>query len=172
MTKRRITSEIKKELERIRSISRDGRLHWEDVVNAARNLRNPLHGYFDFSPKAALEHYLRAQAEELIASYTVVIQTEDGSRVRTRAFVSLTTDRQSGGGYRSVVEVMSDEDLKRQLLADALAELAGFKRKYEKLKELSNILKAIDDLERRHGNKETKRRRTSRPAHEARAVGI
>lgn len=154
MSKRRITKEIKQELHRLASESPDRRLHWEDVVRAAKNKKSPLHSYFDFSAKAAMESYLRQQAEGLIVSYyATIIHPTNGDKVRTRAFVSLTTDRRAGGGYRSIVSVLSDEDLKAQMLKDALGELASFKQRYKHLQELADLFHEIETLERRHAGK-------------------
>lgn len=171
MSKRRITREIKAELERLATLSRDGRLHWEEVVRAARNKGNPLHSYFDWSAKSAMEAYLKQQAEDLITGYYfTIIHPVNGEKVRTRAFVSLTPDRKNGGGYRGIVGVLSDEDLKAQLVADALADLAAFKQRYKHLQELAELFEEIEKLERRHGTK-THRRISAGAAAEARAVG-
>ncbi len=146
---RRINKEIRAELERLLASSRDQRLHWKDVVHAARNRSSPLHAYFDWNASRAMEHYLREQAEGLITSYTTVIQSSGGDHIRTRAFVSLTSDRQSGGGYRSVLHVLSDRDMRRQLFEDALSELAAFRERYKRLKELAEIFDKIDAITRR-----------------------
>jgi hypothetical protein len=159
MTKRRITAEIKKELDRIQAQSKTGRLHWQDVVSAARNKTNVLHGYFDFDKERAMEAYLQQQAEDLIGRYATVIITNDGDKVRTRNYVSLSIDRQSGGGYRAIVDVLSDEDLKAQLLADAFADLAAFKERYKKLQELGEVFEAIQKVEKRRGTGKPKPRR-------------
>lgn len=171
MSKRRITKEIKQELHRLAAASRTGRLHWEDVVKAAKNKNSPLHSYFDFSQKAAMDAYLRQQAEGLIVSYyATIIHPTSGDKVRTRAFVSLTPDRKNGGGYRSIVSVLSDDDLKAQMLKDALSELASFKQRYKNLQELSYLFREIEELEERHAAK-ANGRGASRASREARAVG-
>jgi hypothetical protein len=174
MTKRRITKEIKAELDRLKSAARDKRLRWQDVVLAARDKSSPLHAYFDFNREAAMEHYLRAQAEELIASYTVVVMTDSGEKVRTRAFVSISTDRQNGGGYRSILDVLSDEDLKQQMLLDALSDLAAFKERYKELKELSAIFEAIKKVEKTNARRtpQAARRRPARASDSSRSLRL
>lgn len=62
-----------------------------------------------------------------------------------RAYVSLTTDRREpGGGYRSTAAVMAVQKDREQLLADALAELEPFRRKYAMFQELAGVFAAID----------------------------
>ena len=150
MTKRRINKEIKTELSAIAARSKDGRLHWEHVVERARNKASVLHGYFDWNRERAMEAYLRQQAEALIAGYYVsVSHPTTGEKIRTRAFVSLSTDRQSGGGYRAIVDVLSDAQLKARLLADALADMATFRQRYKQLAELAGLFREIERVQKR-----------------------
>lgn len=172
MTKRRITKEIKSELDRIRERAKDRRLHWQDVVEAAKSKSSPLHSYFDWDPRRAMASYLQQQAEGLIGRYTTVIPTEDGRKIRTRAHVSLSIDRQSGGGYRSIIEVLSSKELKEQLLADAFNDLAAFKERYKKLRELSEVFVAIEKVERKRGKAKPDRRGATRGARTSRSVGV
>lgn len=146
MTRRYLNRAIKTELEAIRLKSKDGLLHWQAVVSAARRPSSVLHRYFDWNRERAMSVYLESQARELIASYTVVIETSGGEQHRTRGYVALTTDRESGGGYRSVLDVLSDRELKKQLLADAFADLQAFKQRYKKLAELAEIFRAVKKL--------------------------
>jgi AMMECR1 domain-containing protein len=119
-----------------------------------------------------MEAYLKQQAEELITGYYfTLVHPVNGEKVRTRAFVSLTTDRKNGGGYRGIVGVLSDADLKAQLIADAMADLAAFKQRYKHLHELASLFGEIEKLERRHGSK-TNRRVATRSASEARAFAV
>lgn len=58
-------------------------------------------------------------------------------------FVSLSGDRYDGRGYRITTEVVRDEDLRAQMLEDALAELDVFRIKYRRLRELAAVFSAI-----------------------------
>ena len=76
-----------------------------------------------------------------------IIEAEE-KRFTVRAFVSLTPDRKSeGGGYRSIASVMTDDEMKAQLFKDALGELGVFRRKYQGLKQLSEVFAAIDAVQ-------------------------
>ena len=61
-----------------------------------------------------------------------------------RAFVSLSTDRMAGGGYRTLQSVMSDEQLRNQMLRDALGELRAVEQKYRRIERLSPVFAAVD----------------------------
>jgi len=71
-----------------------------------------------------------------------------------RKFVSITTDRsQDGGGYRLLVAVLGNPTHRQQLLADAMAELKTFERKYQVLEELATVFAAIRKTRRDLGDK-------------------
>jgi len=146
MKRRYLNRAIKAELEAVRLTSNDGLLHWQAVVSAARRPSNALHRYFDWNRDRAMQSYLQQQAQELISSYTIVVETSRGERIRTRGYVALTTDRESGGGYRSVLDVLSDRDLKKQLLADAFADLLAFKQRYKRLSELAELFGVVKKI--------------------------
>lgn len=140
---------IRAELDRLKAKSKDGRLMPRAVIAAARSPKSPLHAAFTWDKNKALEQNLLREAQTLIAEYTVVMMHGDKA-IKTRHFVSLTTDRRNGGGYRVVSEVLDDETMTRQLLADALAELASFQAKYRRLSELAGVFAEIERVQERH----------------------
>jgi hypothetical protein len=59
-------------------------------------------------------------------------------------FVSLSVDRgRPGGGYRDIHEVVQSQSLYDIMLADALNELERIQRKYERVKALAPVFKAV-----------------------------
>lgn len=140
---------VKVELDRLRAKSK-GLLKTATVIDAARNKSSPLHSQFTWDAKKALDKNLQAEARDLIREYTIVVQLEEGKAVRTRHLVSLSTDRQAGGGYRALGDVFKDVDLAKTLLNDALAELAAFKAKYSRLVELAQVFSTIDEVLEKH----------------------
>lgn len=133
-----------------------GLLRPKDVVNAARTPRSPLHARFEWDDTVAAEEYRLWQARQLMR---VVVEVVPETNEPVEVFVSLTTDRRDGG-YRVQLEVLSDAEMREQLLKDALAELMLFRRKYSRLKELSEIFSAIDAVTARNGKR---KQGTSRP---------
>lgn len=117
----------------------DGLLLPETVVEAAKPADSPLHSRFEWNNAKAGHSYRLWQARHLIR---VCVETLPQTKEPVEVFVSLTSDRKEGG-YRVQTEVLSDREMRRQLLADALAELRCFAGKYARLKELSKVFSAI-----------------------------
>lgn len=140
------TTQIKAELEAIRA-KHGGILQEEAVVRAAKNQQSIMHSYFIWDDSEAAARYRLIQAQELIVRMTVRIVGADAAP--SRMYVSLTSDRHKGGGYRYVVDVLSDKARLAQLLADALAELDAFTRKYKQIKELKPIFLVAGKLARK-----------------------
>jgi hypothetical protein len=117
-----------------------GMLAPEDVVDEAKSQKHPLHAKFQWDNTQAAHEYRLWQARQLIrVCVEVVASGLDPSPV----FVSVSTDRgHAGGGYRVTADVMSDAELRNQLLKDALFELNCFQRKYAQLRELAEVFSA------------------------------
>jgi len=141
-----IESKIRRELLRLAK-THQGMLHPKNVVDAARAKSSPLHSSFEWDDTEAAEKWRLEQARRLIRVTVTLVPLKKGAQPHQRAFVSLTSDRKKGGGYRATVNVMTDEEQRRELLDDARAELASFKRKYGKLIELAKVFEAIDEVE-------------------------
>lgn len=132
----------------------DGILRPADVVDEARDENHPLHKCFEWDDSIAGEAHRRWQARQLIRVVVDVIPNTDDKPVNV--FVSLRPDRADGTGYRSIVNVMSDNNLRNQLLSDALDELRIFERKYRRLTELAPIFEGLDRVRtgsRKHRSK-------------------
>jgi hypothetical protein len=130
------------ELERI-ATRNGGLLKPEKVVEAARREESPLHSHFDWNDTAAAQAWRIHQARNLIR---VVVTFIGEDKTAARVFVSLTPDRPEHNGYRAMTFVMGDEASRKQLLADALEELARFQQKYSALKELAGVFAAMRKL--------------------------
>ena len=80
----------------------------------------------------------------------VMVETIEGIKGSVDVFVSLTTDRHAkSGGYRIMTDVLSDKEMRAQMLSDALADLEIFKAKYSRLQELSVVFQAIKKVRKR-----------------------
>jgi hypothetical protein len=141
---------IKAELERI-AAENGGVLRPADVVEAASNPESVLHDAFDWADDEAARKWRLHQARNLIR-VTVVMQ-DMGKRdpIEVRAFVSLTPDRKTGDGYRLVTDCMKKREWREQMLADALAEMEAFERKYAVLTELAVVFKAARRVRQKVG---------------------
>lgn len=139
-------SKIVAELHRIAE-KNDGALMPELVVDCARKPSSPLHSCFTWDNSEAAHQYRLWQARQLIrVSVQIVPGTENTTE---RIWVSLTPDRGNDGGYRSLISVMSDKQLRAQLLQDALDDMRVFEDKYRRLKELASVFSAMKKVRKR-----------------------
>jgi hypothetical protein len=128
------------ELERIRDRNA-GKLDPDMVVHYAKSSNHPLHPLFEWDDNVAAQAYRVDQARQVIRSIEVVV--DEAPRAKpTRAFVSVVQDRSRH--YTSVQVAMSDEQLRGQVVAQALVELEAWRKRYAELMELANVFAAID----------------------------
>jgi len=137
--------QVRAELKRI-AAQNGGVLMPVAVVEAARPPASPLHSKFDWDDSVAAEKYRLWQARQLIAITVNVIGSDEQS---DKVWVSLTTDRRMEGGYRPLVSVLANVDLRAQLLRDALDDLEVFREKYGRLKELAAVFAAVRKVKRK-----------------------
>lgn len=131
---------------RIISDQNGGLLNPVLVVERARHPESPLHSQFEWDDsKAAAEHRLE-QARRLIRVCVTVIS---GSSEPERIWVSLESDRHSEGGYRPLVQILSNKEMREELLIQAKADCDYFVRKYNRLKELSKIIMEMKKIRKR-----------------------
>lgn len=129
------------ELERIR-VHHNGRLEGKDVVEASRPNDAPLHSAFEWNDKVAAEAYRVDQARYMIRHIAVVMDKANGDPAPVRAFVSVVRD--TDRSYTSTAHALSDEDLRQQVLKQALNELEAWRNRYAELVELAQVFVAID----------------------------
>jgi len=131
---------VKDELELIRK-SNGGLLDPEKVVEFAKDETTSLHSRFEWDDTEAARQYRVWQARQIIRVHVTVVGTADSEPVR--AYVSLEPDR-GKGGYRAIDDVLSDEDMRSQLLSQARRDMNVFAAKYRALKEIRPVIDAIE----------------------------
>lgn len=133
-----------KELEKVR-LAHKGRLHPKFVVEAARDPKSALHDRFEWDDTKAAHAYRLQVASDLIREVTFLPK---GSDEPVRAYVSLSSDRLSRSGYRAMVDVLSDKQLKAQLIEDARNELSAFNLRYERLRKVARMVGLFKEIDR------------------------
>lgn len=99
----------------------------------------------------------------MLIRVTVNVVPETG--LNERVWVSLKPDSALGAGYRSMVDVLSDDDMRAQLLQDALADAALFQEKYLRLNELAEVFAAMEQVTKKlQGRRSTASRRVATQA--------
>ncbi|MFY0400782.1 hypothetical protein [Brevundimonas naejangsanensis] len=122
---------------------KEGELTPSNVLERARSANSSLHGHFEWDDSVAAEQHRLSQAGELIRSIVVDVSRSNVEPPKpTRAFVSV--EREGQRSYVGVQRAMSDEELRRQVLQRAWAELSAFRARYADLKELAGVFAAMD----------------------------
>jgi len=132
-------------------------LNPQAVVSFAEDPRTALHSAFTWDDTEAAREYRLWQARQVLR---VAVWTCPDSSEPVRMYVSLQNDRGKEGGYRAVEDVLKDSDLRKQMLAEALAELEVFQRKFRLLSELKPVFAAVSRVKKQH---EQKREKTRKP---------
>lgn len=128
-----------------------GQLKPVEVVEKARNIKNPLHHYFDWDNDKAAEKFRIEQARHLINHITVVIRY-DHKEKEHKAFFSVNStpgEKQKNKIYVTMERVLSESELKEQILVEAIEEAEYWKDKYAEYRELSRIFHAIKETKRK-----------------------
>lgn len=135
-TNNKVVSELKKIAN-----ANGGILRPDEVVEAARPVASPLHAQFEWDDTRAAQQHRLWQARMLIRVCVQVLPSADGD-IEERVWVSLKRDRQTTG-YRPLVDVLSDEQLRDELLSEALETLEYWQEKYGRLEELAGVFREI-----------------------------
>ena len=150
------TTETKpKATDAIRELAeRHGQLTPDIVVDAARPKESPLHRFFQWNNGKAAEQYRLIQASCLIRRVKVTYQASDEKTVRVRAFVNVTPearlpadeDPEAGtrGIYVSVSSEFHNDHYRDEVIAQCMADVEAFRRKYSALKQAQGIIEAMD----------------------------
>jgi hypothetical protein len=120
------------------------------VVESSRPEDAPLHPIFEWDDATASELYREDQARRVIRSVRVIEVDQQGrDQPPSIAYVSVRAADADGPSYQPTARVMSDADLRRQAIADALAGLEAWVRRHEHLTELAAELRVARRVHRR-----------------------
>ena len=123
----------------------NGLLSPQIIVDDARPIEAPLHPCFEWEDKIAAEEYRKQQAGKMLRHLIIVIK-KNKTDLQTRAYVNIKTEE--GRGYIPINIVLSQPDLKEQLLETALKDIEIWQNKYNTLKELSSLYEVINKEKR------------------------
>lgn len=124
-----------------------GKLMPKDVVDYARPKKSPLHHRFTWDNDAAAEKWRLHQARGIINVLVEYIDKDKENKEPVQVFVALRSEIKDGGGYRVTTSVMSDDEMRADLLAQALEDMRTFQKKYRHLSELASVFEAIDNIQ-------------------------
>lgn len=122
-----------------------------NVVEVARDKKNPLHSRFEWNDTAAAEQYRLYQARILINSIEVEIVSLP-QEPRAAYFESVVIENKRR--YVPQFEILSNDDLRVQVINDAIKWLKHFKEKHEQYSEFKGISKEIEKIIEKEDKKE------------------
>lgn len=140
--KEKITAAKKKVIDRLLK-KHGGLIPPEELVRDAAQPSHPFHKDFEWDDGEAAQNWRLHQARNILRVFVTMIGS-NGDAKECRMFVSLSSDRERGGGYRATIDVLHNDKLRETMLEDARAELAIFRTKYAILNELAGVIREID----------------------------
>lgn len=101
----------------------------DDIVKIAEDPTSPIHPMFQWDNDKAASEYRKVQARHYLGSLEIVlVRSEAMPAISTKAFHVVEIAKQRG--YVPTETIMSERDLRMQVLATAKRELESFLRKY------------------------------------------
>jgi len=117
-----------------------GRLTAEIVLKEASAQTHPLHGYFEWDDTAAAHQYRLEQARLLLRSVLIVDSTL--ARKPLRAYVAFD-EPDHMADYVPMAEALSNSEYRAGLVSEAIDELRSWLARYDHLKELRGVCRAV-----------------------------
>ncbi len=130
--------------EQMEVLERTGGLTPTRLLDANREIGTPLHDDFEWNDTIAAEKFRENQASYIIRHLVVHETTTAQEPVMVRAFIGVMEDQKPV--YVGLSRVLSDAELRVQMLDNAKADLMAFRNKYNSLEELSAIFTAIEKV--------------------------
>lgn len=120
-----------------------GELDPKEVLEAARPPTSPLHKYFNWDDTNAAEAFRVWQARKLIKSVVLVVESlATEADAPTPVFLNIISD-DGEREYYETTTILETPSLYKKALEQALTELDRVRKKYEHLKELRDVWRAI-----------------------------
>lgn len=126
-----------------------GNIDAENVVDYARTHKDSeFYKGLEWNNDVAAEIYRKQQVHQIICDIEIVY--ENTNSVNTNEFKTFEIQAYSHidslVGYKSTIEILSNDDTRKELIHKALNELIYWQEKYKSIVEFSAICKDIDDL--------------------------
>ena len=125
----------------------------KDVVDTARNPRNPLHPHFEWRDQIAAERYRLDQARNLLR--TLRIEDTATNLGPQRAFFNISAD--DGHSYQRLDRVLDSDELRQIVLKQAEEDLRAFERRFAELKDICGIVRKARERVSKHIKREESR---------------
>lgn len=140
-------SVAKDELDRIKE-EHGGELTPAAVVEAATDEMNPLHNEFDWNDASAAYKHRCTTARKIIGSIEIVKANTVPARVYEATVVTYydpdKKDICKRRAFLTPEEIMEDPEKRAALLLQAISDSMAFRRKYNRLSELAQVIESME----------------------------
>lgn len=132
----------------------------ENILRKASKKSSSLYEFFDWDDSSAGEKWRLQQARAIINEIKIVVEDKEIYAFEN-VMVTLKESKDDSKKpkkfghreYKPIVEIMNNEDYRRQLIQRALLEAGYWKSRHEELVELSPIFESIEDINKKWQNK-------------------
>lgn len=141
----KITEKFTKErIEEIQRIKETEGLTAETIAENARDKNNPLHDLFDWDDRIAGPKWRFHQARVLLNEIKLI--TPSGERFAFENVRLVITEKVLKREYKSVAEIMDNEEWREQVLKKAYDALLYWQSQYSNFSEFAVVHKAIEQM--------------------------
>ena len=134
-------------------IDKYGDVSAEDVLDAAKKKKSPLHDFFEWDDTVAARKFRLTQARMMVRSVEIVVIDSRGKEVRPRAFLQIPVrDERSGLDTRKhhiipVQQITVDEDLKERVIVGFRRRINALRREMRQIEGLDKAARFLDDAD-------------------------
>lgn len=115
----------------------------QQILEKARDSTTELHKCFEWDDTVAAEKYRLQQARQIVCSLVYKKSEEEPKEApKIRVMQHIVSE----SVYKPVKVIIQNQDEYAQLLMKAKTELNSFKNRYERIVELEEVIRAIDNL--------------------------
>jgi hypothetical protein len=141
----KITKKISKaRIDEILRIKNEAGLTANAILGAAKKKNNVLHDLFDWDNTEAAEKWRLHQARMLINEVKIIINTKEYYAFENLSISVEESETDNNREYVSHDEIITNEDLRKQIIQKALESLIYWRNKYSHYSEFKSIITEID----------------------------
>lgn len=117
----------------------------ENLLEKAKDRRNPLHDFFDWNNDSAAVKYRLHQARLLINEVKILVNEKE---IYAFENVNVSVDELEvpAREYKPVAEILSNDEYRKQVISTALKNITHWQDKYKEYGELKPIFVSIEKV--------------------------
>jgi hypothetical protein len=141
----------KKVIDEIVKIEKENELTAENLLEAAKNTNNPLHGFFDWDNSIAGTKWRLQQARIIINEVKIIVNHKERYafecvQVKIKSKTIDNKGALTKRVYKPILEILSKEEYRKQIIQAALENIVYWKEKYSEYSEFNPIFVSIDKV--------------------------